>query len=143
MKPYLILIPIFLFALIQGAFLPANLVLLLVLLYTVLNQGKESLWVAFLSGLILDLAKGIPFGYSSIMFLVFSFLLILYSRRFESTHWLFLPIFVLVSGGIYLWLIKGYFDWQEILILIFLALLARFLLRFFPFQVGKDLKLNI
>jgi len=142
MKSYLILIPIFIFALFQGAFLPLNLVLLTILFFTAFNANKGSLWVAFWGGLILDLAKGTPFGLSSLLFLTFSFLLILYSRRFEPTHWLFLSFFVFVSAIGYSLIVWRQINWGATLVLVLLTLIVLFILRFFPIEKKRSLKLR-
>ncbi len=143
MKAYLILLPVFFLALLQGSFLGFNLVLLLVLFYVVLKQNRQSLWVAFWSGLILDLAKGHYLGLSALIFLFFSFLLILYFRRFQATNWLFLVIFVALFSGAYSLLVYRFFDWKEVLFLIILALLVRFILRFFSIELAtKQIRLR-
>ncbi len=74
MKSYLILLPVLLLSLFQGSFLGFNLVLLVVIFYTILKQNKQSLYVALFSGLILDLSKGHLVGLSALIFLLFSYL---------------------------------------------------------------------
>lgn len=143
MKPYLILLPIFLLALLQGAVLALNLVLLLVLVWTIIRPPKESLIVAFFSGIFLDLAKGTPLGFSSFAFCVLSFTLYLYSRRFDPSHPVFFALFVFLASTIYNlifkspWLIEG-------IILALLSLLARPVVKFYQEEVGREkLKLKI
>jgi len=142
MKFYLILLPIFILALIQGAVLPLNLVLLVVLFYAAFNSGKESLLVSFFSGLILDLAKGISLGLSSLLFLVFSFMLVLYSRRFDASHPVFLALFVLLAGLGYGRVVNGLINWQESLSLSILALLIIVILRYFWGETKGGIKLK-
>jgi len=137
MKPYLILIPIFLLALFQGAFLKLNLVLLLVLTWATFRPPKEVILVAFSSGLLLDLAKGMPLGLSSLIFLVASYLLLLYRRRFDSLHPVFLPIFVFLASTFYSLIFNRHWLWLESLILALLALGVRYLLVFFIGRVGQ------
>lgn len=143
MKSYLILIPIFIFTLLQGAFLPFNLVLLTVLFFTVFNPDKRSLWVAFGGGLLLDLAQGTSFGLSAAIFLFLSLVLLLYSRRFESTHWLFLTFFVFISHLVYSLLVWHKINWPTTLFLVFLTLLVLFILRLFPMEKKGSLKLKV
>ena len=144
MKDYLILLPIFLFALIQGAFLPLNLVLLTVLVWTALRPPKESLLIAFFAGLLLDLGKGYLLGFSSFAFLVFSFTLISYSHRFDSSHPLFLTVFVFISSNLYSLVTNHFFNWPEGLVLAILALIFGFLGKFFLAEIDKEkIKLKI
>jgi len=144
MQGYLILLPIFLFALIQGAFLPLNLVLLTVLVWTALRPPKESLLIAFFAGLILDLAEGTPLGFSSFMLLFLCGLLILYSHRFDSSHPLFLTVFVFISSDLYSLVTNHFFNWPEGLVLAILALIFGFLGKFFLAEIDKEkIKLKI
>ena len=143
MKPYLIFIPIFLLALLQGAFLPLNLVLLTVLFFTAFTLDKRGLWVAFGGGLLLDLVQGTSFGLSAFVFLILTFLLILYSRRFEPTHWAFLIIFVFASSFLYSFIVWHHLAWLQSLILALLTFLTLFILRFFPIEKGRGLKLRV
>lgn len=143
MKSYLILIPIFLLALLQGAVLPLNLVLLVVLVWTTIKPPKESLVVAFLSGIFLDLAKGSPLGMSSSILLLTSYILHLYSRCFDPAHPIFLSIFVFLSSTVFNliskspWLIEG-------IILAFLSLFARPAIKFYQGEVNREkLKLKL
>jgi len=100
MKKYLILWLIFIFALIQGAFGGPNFVLLLVLFWTGVQNPKKVFWLAFLTGLLLDLATGGFLGLSSFLLLVISYLLIVFSRRFNLQNPIFFAFFVfLVSRG--------------------------------------------
>lgn len=125
MKSYSILLPVFLLALFQGVFLPLNFVLLVVLVWAVIRPPKEGLIVAFFSGIFLDLAKGSPLGMSSSIFLVASFILHLYSRRFDPAHPAFLAVFVLLTSIIYNLISKEPWYWLEGVILFLLALLTR------------------
>jgi len=143
MKPYLVLLPIFLLALIQGAVLPLNLVLLIVLIWTIIRPPRESLIVAFFSGIFLDLAEGTPLGLSSSILLLTSYILHLYSRRFDPSHPAFLALFVFLSSTIYNliskepWLMEG-------VILALLSLLARPAIRFYQEELDRGkLKLKI
>ena len=142
MKSYLVLLPIFILALIQGAFLPLNLVLLTILFYTAFKPDKSSLLMAFGGGLFLDLAQGTSFGLSALIFLILTFLLILYSHRFEPTHWLFLSFFVFVSAIVYSLIVWRQINWGAILVLVFLTLIGLFILRFFPIERRRSLKLR-
>lgn len=137
MKSYLILVPIFILALFQGAFLKFNLVLLLVLAWAAFRSPREVILIAFASGLLLDLAKGTPLGLSSLILLIASYLLLLYRRRFDSLHPVFLPVFVFLSSTIYELVFFHYWFWVESFILALLALGVRYLLVFLIGQVDR------
>jgi len=137
MKSYLILLPIFILVLFQGAFLKLNLVLLLVLTWAAFRPAKEVLLVAFASGLLLDLAKGMPFGLSSLVLLLASYFLLLYRRRFDSLHPVFLPAFVFLASIFYFLFFNRYWFWRESLILALIALGARYLVVFLIGQIGQ------
>ncbi len=137
MKSYLILIPIFLLALIQGAFLPLNLVLLLVLGWAVVRPGKEALSVAFVSGIFLDLAKGTPLGFSSLLFLTAVALVVIYSRRFDPTHPVFLAVFVFLAAAIID--LVAHRPWLgEAIVLAILSLLLRPLLAYYRRDFDRE-----
>ncbi|HUS52091.1 MAG TPA: rod shape-determining protein MreD [Candidatus Bathyarchaeia archaeon] len=131
MRSYLILVLFFFLSLVQGAFLPLNLVLVGVLVWAVLRPIKETLIVAFLAGVFLDLALGTPLGLSSLVFLTSSYLLALYARKFDPLYPLFLPAFSFLSFLAYSLVVSGYPDWREGLVLAFLAFLIRPLVKYF------------
>lgn len=137
MKIYLVLLPIFILALFQGAFLKLNLVLLFVLTWAIFRPPKEVALISFLAGLLLDLAKGTSLGFSSLFFLVASYFLLLYSRKFDSLHPVFLPVFVFLTASAYCLIFNQYWFWQRALVLAFLALVLRYLLIFFVGRVDK------
>lgn len=138
MKNYLILIPIFILALLQGAFLKLNLVLLLVLSWASFRPPKEVILISFFAGLLLDLAKGMPLGLSSLMFLAASYLLFLYRRKFDSFHPAFLPVFVFLASSAYSLLFNHHWNWLESFTLAFFALGLRYLLVFFVGRADKE-----
>lgn len=142
MKPYLVFIPLIILSLFQAVFLPLNLVLLVVVFWAAVRPSRETYLVAFGGGLILDLASGQPLGFSSLLFLIFTFLVQLYSRRFELAHSLVLIVFVFAVSLVYNlarqrpWLIEG--AW-----LAACSLLAAPWLRRFWKSHGGGLKLGI
>lgn len=137
MKQYLILAPIFLFALLQGAFLQINLVLLAVLLLAVFLPAKESLWIAFISGLFLDLAKGTPLGASSFVLLVTCYLLLLYSRRFNASYPPFLAVFVSLGAAGWSRIFQSFLNFKEALVLGILTFVFTLACRFFGFPTKR------
>ena len=142
MKSYLVLFPIFFLALFQGAFLSLNLVLLSVLLWATFKPVKEVLWVAFWAGLMLDLAKGTAIGLSSCLLLIVCLCLLLYRRRFDVFHPVFLPFFVFLADWFYNRFFDRPFSWFQSLALVVLAVLVRFLfVRVFNMGEKNRLKL--
>jgi len=115
---YFILMPIFLFALLQGAFLSLNLVLLTVIFFTVFGEEKTALLlIAFFSGLFLDLAKGTPLGLSATCLLLVSGLLCLYASRFNSRQPLFLATASFLSQLFWGKIFQGFWNFKEALFL--------------------------
>lgn len=142
MKSYLILLPIFFLALLQGAVLPFNLVLLVVLIWMALRPAKEGLLVAFLAGIFLDLAKGTQLGLSSIVLLFACYFLLLYRRRFDPAHPAFLAIFVFVSLFVFDLVTSQPWNWLEGAGLSLLALLFRPVISIWS-EKEKGIKLKI
>lgn len=104
----MIFLLILIFSLLQATFLPLNLVLLAVILHAARWPEKDNLYLAFAAGLILDLATGRILGLSSAVLLITSYVLLIYSRRFNPLHPLFLVIFMILASVAYS-LIINYF----------------------------------
>jgi len=137
MKAYLILLPILISAIIQGAIFPLNLVLLMVVAWVIIRPFQEGLIIAFWAGLFLDLAKGTPLGLSSLIFLFIAAVINLYSRRFDSIHPLFLAIFVFLASVLFNFVFGE--PWlKEGLVLALLAYLAKPLVKNFSQGPGSD-----
>lgn len=144
MKKYLILLPLFILSIFQGTFFPLNLVLLLILFLAITRPAKETLLIAFTSGIFLDLANGSTLGYSSILLLISSFLVILYSRRLDVYHPFFLPAFVLITAGAWSLVTQHFFNWPRTLILAVLAYLIRVLAKILPLNYdGREGRLKL
>jgi len=143
MKYYLILLPaFFVLALFQGAVSSLNLVLLLLLLLLLTQPDPNQLaWLAFISGLLLDLAKGISLGFSSLLFLIFVFLFLAYQRQLKAAHPFFISGFVFLTAVVYSRLALSFWHWRQALILAVLAFFLRplFLFWYSP-KGGKRLK---
>lgn len=102
----MILLLIFIFSLLQATFLPLNLVLWTVILLMARRPETKSLYLAFAAGLILDLAKGGTLGLSSVVLLITSYVLLIYSRRFNPSHPVFLVVFMLLATLAYSFFVK-------------------------------------
>lgn len=143
MKNFLILLPVTLvLALLQGTFLPLNLLLLLVILVAVVKLGKVSSFLAFWSGFLLDLASGTPLGLSSFLFLIFSFVLFLYRHRLDLNHPFLLLFFVFFFAMFFNRIVYYHWNWLQGLVLVVLVYAARPLMKYFQdFKGGVRLKI--
>ncbi len=128
---WLILIPIFIFAILQTTAVSFNFILILLLLAALIGLEAESILGAFVAGIILDISGGTLLGLSSIAYFVCLFPVFIYQRRFRSQnplYWVILfiasaIIFNLITGrGFYLGQV-GIFALAGI---VFYLLLARF-----------------
>jgi len=137
MKTYLILIPVFILVVFQASILPLNLLLVLILIRTALKPDQQSFYLAFWSGLFLDLGQGTPLGLSSLIFLLATLLLFLYSKKFEPTYAPFLAVFVFLISLFYNWTVIGYLGWQKSLILAIITFLFSFLWQKFVVKVSE------
>jgi rod shape-determining protein MreD len=143
MKNYIYLLLILLLAIFQGALMPLNLILLAVIFLTVYMPTKTTLRLSFSAGLFLDLAKGTALGLSSFWLLVTSFLLIVYGRRFNSRHQLFLAIFTFISSALISRLMIKNFGWNLAFVLALIALVIRLILKWFSLEPNKGIRLKV
>lgn len=84
-----------------------TLLLLVVIAVSSLNDIKTSVFICFICGLLSDVGFGRPFGLTILYFLIVSFIITIYKRRFkeESLPFLFFSSFIFVN--FYLLLYKG------------------------------------
>lgn len=144
MKDYLFLFLIFILSLLQGVLLPLNLVLFLLLFYATFGEIKKTLWFAFMGGFLLDLALSGRLGLSSFYFLVFVAVLILYRRKYDAHHPVFLTTFVFLATSLYGFFTKGIFNLRESEILaIFAFSLSVIVKKFFFASGGGEGKLTV
>jgi len=137
MKQHLIFLSILFFALLQGAFLSLNLVLLAVIFFTVLEEEKTAFLIAFFSGLFLDLAKGMSLGASSVYFLLTSGLLYLYSFKFNSQQPLFLAGSSFLAQLFWGRIFQNFWGFREALLLGILAFILGLILKNFLISSQK------
>jgi rod shape-determining protein MreD len=86
MSFYLIVLIVFIAGIVQAALLPINWVMVIVLFGALAGKGKKAAWLAFLSGLILDLIVGNRLGLSSLAFLLVAFLVFSGRDRLITHH---------------------------------------------------------
>lgn len=134
MKLYLVWLPVILIlSVLQAAFLPLNLVLLLVLL---LSLQAKSFWLAFWAGLLFDLASGLVLGTSSLIFLVACFGFRWFTQRFDIRQPLLPAGFVLAAVLLYQRLVFGSWSWWPALVLAVLVFLLQPLISYFQENQG-------
>ncbi|HUW21068.1 MAG TPA: rod shape-determining protein MreD, partial [Candidatus Bathyarchaeia archaeon] len=76
-----------------------NIFLLVLIIFSFYNQDfKKIFWLAFLSGVLIDLVLGDKVGFSSLIFLSICFLVFLYRDKFSSSHLLFQLAFVILAN---------------------------------------------
>lgn len=133
-KVFLILAIIFL-VFFQTLIWDFNFLLVLVLVVTLGVSGNLALSLAFFAGLFLDFFGGMRLGFSSLGFLLPTFLLILYRQRFSFQN----PILVFLMTGFYyslFLLITGRsLNFVEAGAILFLVMIFRFL---FPFLFAGE-----
>jgi len=113
--------------------------LLLLLFWATFRPVGETLWLAFIGGLVFSLLRGELLGLFSFWFLLGSGLVLLYRRRFDSWHLAFLPFFVFWIFLFFDRLVNGFWGWSEAFVFSFFALL----LSFFSRRFGHDFKKQI
>ncbi|MDO8551834.1 MAG: rod shape-determining protein MreD [bacterium] len=86
MKYLLFCLLILVLAFVQTVLVDFNLLLVLVLVSSLLFAGPQAFLLAFFSGFSLDLLSGGMLGFSSLGFLIPSFLLLLYRQRFAFNN---------------------------------------------------------
>lgn len=104
----MILFSIFLFLaiLLESTITTLPLVLLLILFLAVTRKSNDVFVVAFVAGLILDILSFGWIGFSSMYFVLLTFLIFMYQRKFEIETVNFLVLFSFFGSLIYL-LIEG------------------------------------
>lgn len=79
-------------------------ILLLIIIFSTLVSGTTSLVGAFLAGLLVDLWNGDRLGITSLIFVMVSFLLNLYKRKFNPEHLVFLLPFTMLIVALHSWI---------------------------------------
>lgn len=103
----------------------------LLLALTVFSAPKDGFWLAFGTGLVLDLFAGTPLGRSSLALLLIAGLVNAYKRRYFTTHPAYTFFLALISVLVFDFLTGRPFSLLTSLVVAFLALPAGFLVRRF------------
>lgn len=72
----------------------ANLILIFLIYVSIYRSWREALFLAFLSGLLLDLVLGEPFGLNLLFFLTTSFIIIFFKREANFETLFYILIFI-------------------------------------------------
>jgi len=127
MKTVALLFIILFFSLIQTTFLPINLLLVFVIIFSLWQEAPQSfLWV-FLAGLCLDFFSLKQLGLSAMIFVSFDFLLKIYRQRFSLEQPLVISLVFVFSYLIFSSLTGREIRIWEGLVLLVTLLLIRFL----------------
>jgi cell shape-determining protein MreD len=110
--------------LLEGSLTPLPLVLVTLLCLTIVKPDSYAFGAAFIAGIFLDIFALRQIGVSSIFFLTFIFLILLYQRKYEIYSY---P-FVIVATGIGSALFLSVFGYGNVLLLSGVSVLAAFLL---------------
>ncbi len=129
---FVLIIALFIAILLEATIIRLPLVFILLLCYSILNRSSKVFISAFVIGILLDLFALRTLGSTSIYFLLFFALLLLYQRKYEIKTY----TFVLVSAftGSYLYLLFFGGD-TSVLRSVLCSILAAVI-----FGVGKKLK---
>ena len=144
MSKYLFYPLIFVLACVQAAFLPVNLVLMILVLWWGFadSAGQIFFW-SCLAGLFLDLATGSWLGASSLVFMFFGLVFYLYRRRFDyRVAWL-IAIYVFVMCLVFDRIVYGqFYIWGSILVAVFTLALS-FILNNFWIWERQDRRIKL
>lgn len=112
----IIFLSIFFAIMLQASVTTVPLVLPIILFLSVVFRNNDVFFIAFLSGLFLDLLTFGRFGISSLYFTVLVFIVYAYQKRFEIETLHFITIFSFLGSLIYLVLVgSGHIFFQSVL----------------------------
>lgn len=147
MKTFIVVL--ILAALMQASFLPINLVLLLLISRSLISYGKENLYLAFFSGILLGLLLSVNVGFYSLIFVIFIQALRMMRRLISSANFLVvIPlsfVILLVMSLLEQVFLKQSLNFSLILVETVLSLPVYILVRFWEerFMVAPPLKLKV
>lgn len=121
------------FIAIEGTLTTLPLVLIFLLCITVVKKSTLLFFLAFISGLFLDIFTLHPLGMTSIYSLCFLFLVLLYERKYEITSYPFIIVASFVGSLGYLVL----FGYKDVLLQAGISILVALVL-FFAFKKRRS-----
>lgn len=140
----LLIILVFIVGYVQTIWIPINWILMLVLAVALVAQVRDVSTFAFLSGLILDLFLGRPWGISSLGFLLVA-LIVFFARRFlQASKWLAVFSLGFLTDWLFNLIFFKRFTWLESLIFacLFLVIYFSLLAKKISQDNGIRLRLN-
>jgi cell shape-determining protein MreD len=87
---------------VEGSLTTMPLTLIFLLCLTVMKRHEWILPLAFMSGIILDIFSFRPIGISSLFFITYIFLLLMYQRKYETATLPFVIIAAMMGSILYL-----------------------------------------
>ena len=116
MKRFLFWLLVIFLSFLQASIFTAPLALALIISDTFINRKSSVLLLAFVAGLVFDIFSVRQLGQMSLFFVVCSFLIFLYSNKFETRNPTFVALFTFVSAASFtLYLHLPSFFWGGIL----------------------------
>lgn len=91
----------------EGTVITLPLTLVCLLCLTIYKRGVVVFPIAFFAGLLLDLLRAHAVGYSSLFFVTFVFLILLYQRKYEINSYPFVAAASFFGGLGYLGIFRG------------------------------------
>ncbi len=101
---------LFIALLLEGAVTTVPLVLICLLCLLLVKRGPSVFAVAFLAGMFLDILTVKVLGTSSLFFIIFLFLILLYQRKYEINSYPFVAAAAFLGSVLFL-LVFGYGNW--------------------------------
>lgn len=113
---FLLLVLLIISIFLEGTVTTLPLVLVCLLCLTIYKRGTVVFPIAFLAGLLLDLLLVRTIGPSSLFFIIFVFLILLYQRKYEINSYPFVAAAGFLGSAIFLLLFSnGNWFWQAVI----------------------------
>ena len=123
---FLIGVPILIASLIEGVIFPLPLTLLFILSWGIHKVDRRAFFLAFLSGIIVDLSLVRLVGLTSLFFLSMILFCFLYGKKFTPSHFVFYVPYAFFSLGFYQLLFYSHIQFLSLILSFFIFFLIRF-----------------
>lgn len=145
MTTLLIFLPIIMFSFSESTIFSFPVTLLFILSWAGVTSGKNSVLTAFFAGILIDLLTLRTLGTTALVFLGLTFLLLLYQRKYTSTHLTFFLPAAVLSVILYQFIFFGKIEPWMIITAFILAIIVRFYVVqvFLRFSSPDQMKLEI
>lgn len=138
MKRNWILLAIVPFAFIEATLIPLNISLLFVISWVLKRDLKNAAWIAFITGIIVDLVAHRTLGISSLALLSISALVFIVQRRATTQHMLVTMVMTFIASIVML-IVWGYeIEWLKIGLQTLLVAVIKPLVSFIDDEVTRE-----